>query len=61
MEDLCADRCARCGALFACGRNQARCWCAALPRLEPLPGRSCLCPACLAAELRERTAPDPRS
>jgi hypothetical protein len=29
----------------------ARCWCADLPALEPVPGSSCLCPACLRAAL----------
>ncbi|MEK6243645.1 MAG: cysteine-rich CWC family protein [Pseudomonadota bacterium] len=47
------DRCARCGTAFVCGMKagQARCWCADLPPLEPLPGRGCLCRACLEIEL----------
>ncbi|HYY60064.1 MAG TPA: cysteine-rich CWC family protein [Burkholderiales bacterium] len=57
MKDL---ACARCGAPFACGADEAGCWCEKLPPLEPVPGRGCLCPACLAAELKERSAPDPR-
>jgi Cysteine-rich CWC len=44
--------CARCGAAFGCGAGGAApCWCAALPPLEPVPGRGCLCRACLEREL----------
>ncbi len=48
--------CVRCGARFRCGSlaGDNACWCAALPAL-PLdrlrPGESCLCRACLAAEI----------
>ncbi|TAK88407.1 MAG: hypothetical protein EPO20_02990 [Betaproteobacteria bacterium] len=59
--ELLADRCARCGAPFHCGRNDAGCWCESLPPLAPVPGRGCLCRACLEAELKERSAPGPRS
>jgi hypothetical protein len=30
------------------------CWCASLPPLSPVPGRGCLCRACLEKELSER-------
>ncbi|HXN15601.1 MAG TPA: cysteine-rich CWC family protein [Usitatibacter sp.] len=47
-----AQRCARCGAGFACGGEdrQSNCWCQSYPPLAPAPavGASCLCPACLA-------------
>lgn len=48
--------CARCGTPFRCGARAGdpACWCATLPALpaEHLrPGVSCLCPACLAAEI----------
>jgi hypothetical protein len=50
------ERCARCGAEFHCGRNdEVDCWCAGLPPLTPVDGRSCLCRRCLEEELRERT------
>ncbi|HEX9431508.1 MAG TPA: cysteine-rich CWC family protein [Burkholderiales bacterium] len=57
MRDL---ACARCGRTFQCGAPDGGCWCAGLPALEPLPGRDCLCQACLQEELKERSAPDPR-
>ena len=46
-------RCARCGAVFTCGMQagQEPCWCAELPAIEPVPGRNCLCQACLKDEL----------
>ncbi|MEJ0046509.1 MAG: cysteine-rich CWC family protein [Rhodospirillales bacterium] len=50
------DRCALCGAGFECGARLGRdhCWCASLPGLKTIQqGRACLCPACLAEELRE--------
>ncbi|WP_062601456.1 cysteine-rich CWC family protein [Caballeronia calidae] len=55
-----AQVCARCGAPFRCGKlaGDAVCWCAGLPALPVdrlRPGMSCLCPACLAAEI-ERIA-----
>ncbi|HEX6298706.1 MAG TPA: cysteine-rich CWC family protein [Burkholderiales bacterium] len=63
-----SEQCAGCGASFHCGRDEGRrCWCAELPPLTPVPGRGCLCRACLQceirkqAELKERSAPDPRS
>ncbi|HEV3009334.1 MAG TPA: cysteine-rich CWC family protein [Burkholderiales bacterium] len=46
------ERCARCGAPFHCGRDEAECWCASLPALEPVPGRACLCRHCLERELK---------
>jgi hypothetical protein len=47
------SRCARCGAPFLCGMQAGEepCWCAALPPLEPVPGRTCLCRACFETEL----------
>jgi hypothetical protein len=59
--------CARCGGSFGCGRNDANCWCSALP---PLPGaaldelKDCYCPRCLAdivAAHKADTAPDPHA
>jgi len=51
------SRCARCGAPFRCGIDDAGgCWCARLP---PLPREAyadaagCLCEACLRRALRE--------
>ncbi|MGW8269063.1 MAG: cysteine-rich CWC family protein [Burkholderiales bacterium] len=46
-------RCARCGQYFECGMlaGAERCWCAELPPLDPVPGETCLCPACLRAAL----------
>jgi uncharacterized protein len=44
--------CERCGALFACGANDAArpCWCAGYPAVTPSgDNATCLCPACLAA------------
>jgi hypothetical protein len=53
------SRCARCGAPFTCGMQAGHssdemqpCWCAALPPLEPVPGRGCLCRRCLEDELK---------
>ena len=45
------SHCARCGAPFVCGMQAGTkpCWCASLPAIEPVPGRDCLCRACLAA------------
>jgi len=44
-------RCARCGEEFHCGMTDAHrpCWCAAYPRLLPVPQKEagCYCPACL--------------
>jgi hypothetical protein len=50
-SDLVKSRCARCGALFACGMDGPEpCWCAAYPLVMPLPqaDAGCYCPACLA-------------
>lgn len=51
--------CSRCGATFGCGRDEANCWCVALPllsrdRLDP--AADCLCPRCLAAAVDDATA-----
>ncbi len=50
--DINESRCARCGASFHCGMNDAGkpCWCAAFPRVMPVPRETagCYCPACLA-------------
>ncbi len=51
--------CSRCGATFGCGRDEASCWCVALPllprdRLDP--AADCLCPRCLAAAVDDATA-----
>lgn len=54
-----ANRCSACGAAFACGHalGESRCWCAELPRILPLEAESsCLCPACLKAQVRQRIA-----
>jgi len=49
--DLQLFHCARCGAEFHCGTNDADspCWCAAYPRVMPVPQQDagCYCPACL--------------
>ena len=54
-----ATSCARCGAGFLCGAATGGCWCAALPALARLPDAlpaSCLCEACLRAELAAQAA-----
>jgi Cysteine-rich CWC len=49
-----ATVCAACGAVFQCGAERESCWCAALPALAVIePGRACLCPTCLAEEIRK--------
>ena len=54
--------CARCGASFGCGRNDADCWCTHLP---PLPagalaaGTDCYCPACLQAIVAAQASDTP--
>lgn len=57
--------CAGCGAMFECGRGpgEARCWCADLPQVMPVPdlGAPCLCPACLEKEIERRAAPEKRN
>jgi hypothetical protein len=49
--------CSVCGASFRCGALSAeeRCWCMAMPPLVLVPGRGCLCRACLEEELREKS------
>ncbi|MBM3367039.1 MAG: cysteine-rich CWC family protein [Betaproteobacteria bacterium] len=44
-----AERCSRYGAAFTCGAvsGSETCWCMARPPVAPVPGRTCLCPACL--------------
>lgn len=55
--------CARCGAPFHCGRDDAAgCWCARLPALPPDrydASAGCLCEACLNRML-DAAAPAPR-
>lgn len=52
--------CTRCGGAFGCGRNDAACWCSALP---PLPAtaldelKDCYCPRCLADIAAAHAAP----
>ena len=56
--------CARCATPFACGRNDAECWCAALPALPvtDLDGRQdCYCPSCLASIIAARRDAAPPS
>jgi len=47
------EHCSACGAGFVCGyaAGLPQCWCASQPLLPArliVPGRHCLCPACLA-------------
>ncbi|MDR5853322.1 cysteine-rich CWC family protein [Caballeronia sp. LZ062] len=54
--------CTRCGATFRCGSvaGDAGCWCASLPALPPerlRDGDTCLCRACLLAELAKSGTP----
>lgn len=53
--------CGNCRQPLACGlrAGEADCWCAALPPLTPLPGRDCLCPDCLALEVRAQAERQP--
>ncbi|MEW6687926.1 MAG: cysteine-rich CWC family protein [Pseudomonadota bacterium] len=53
-KDQAEASCARCGAAFHCGMQagEERCWCSDLPPLAPVPGRGCLCRACLEEELK---------
>jgi hypothetical protein len=50
--------CSRCGVRFQCGAQAGKdtCWCGELAPVMPLPGTvdSCLCPACLKAEIALR-------
>jgi hypothetical protein len=50
-----AAACAGCGASFVCGARTgaAECWCAQLAALTPVPGRGCLCRACLERALAQ--------
>nr|WP_232470787.1 cysteine-rich CWC family protein [Caballeronia hypogeia] len=57
------QKCARCGAPFRCGARagDSTCWCAgmsALPLERLRADESCLCPACLAAEIARVADPD---
>jgi ribosomal protein L34E len=51
-----SSRCARCGAAFHCGIDDAGgCWCArlpSLPRQAYAAGTGCLCEACLRKALK---------
>ncbi len=52
------ERCARCGAEFACGADDPAtpCWCTSYPPVEPAAEASgCLCPACMAQAPRSHT------
>ena len=54
--------CNGCGASFGCGRQDADCWCAALPELPPVAldaRRDCYCPRCLAATVAAHTPSPP--
>ena len=44
-------QCPRCGISFGCGAKAGKndCWCTRYPPVTPVPGATCLCPACLAA------------
>lgn len=45
--------CTRCSATFHCGaKDNEPCWCCALPNIVPVNAASCLCPACLEAEIK---------
>jgi len=47
------ERCSACGAPFRCGRDDERCWCTDLQAITPVPGKACLCRACLEEEIRK--------
>jgi hypothetical protein len=51
--------CSACGVVFHCGAaSGTKCWCDDLPKLVPVVGRDCLCPACLADAIeRQRAQP----
>jgi len=56
-SNLTNSRCVRCGAAFECGANgPAPCWCAAYPRVMPVPqgNAGCYCPSCLAELTAQR-------
>ena len=56
LSTVASSACARCGAAFTCGAESGapKCWCVAQPRLQNLLAyQTCLCPACLAAALKE--------
>jgi hypothetical protein len=65
VKPLPDSACARCGASFHCGRDDAGgCWCARLPPLDR--GRydaaaGCLCKACLRTLIDSPPAPSLRS
>lgn len=45
-----SKQCAKCGASFGCGRDDARCWCSDMPALSVdklLKGQDCVCLDCL--------------
>ena len=48
--------CSNCGAAFKCGAESVRtkCWCDSLPKLFPVVGRNCLCPACFGDALAQQ-------
>jgi hypothetical protein len=49
--------CPACGERFACGAQRGHCWCAALPRVLPMPGEPdgrCYCPRCLMQRIEDR-------
>lgn len=51
--------CTRCGAGFGCGRQDADCWCSALPSLPAtalVAAQDCYCPRCLADIVAARSA-----
>jgi hypothetical protein len=64
MNEVPANVCPQCGALFRCGMENGdkECWCASLPALAQLPAQSdpsaakCLCPACLQLRLTAEAA-----
>jgi len=70
MSEVPAKVCPQCGAQFRCGMENGdkECWCAGLPALSVIPGKTdgdpaaagCFCPACLqlrlALEAAARTA-----
>ena len=62
MTERCQATCGRCGAVFRCGAEAGdpTCWCVELPPvLPPDPAATCLCPACLQAEVDARQASAP--
>ncbi len=46
--------CSICGKPFPChSEGGGKCWCNEFPPLLPVPGRDCLCPDCLKAEVKK--------